>query len=381
MKKIKYVALYDIKAFENEARTYSLSAYNKMNYIISALKDKGYTIHIVSPSWTKHKEGRFHRRTVEIDDKSIITCFSTFGAKTFLGRKLRILNSLFQLFLYLLKNTKKDECILVYHTVLFSLPIRLAKFFKKFRLILETEEIYNNATKLKFPLNIFENKLLKSADAYLLSTELLTKEINSNKPYTCCYGMYSPTETLACPKNDGKIHLLYTGIIDFEKRGAFNAIDATEFLDENYVLHVLGFGEVDKLKERIEELNKTNKCKIVYDGLLSGDDFIRYCQQCHIGLSTQSLTGDYLQTSFPSKILSYMCMGLPVVSCYISCVSESGIGDLVTYYHNDSAEDIAQAIKNVNLTNTRDNITKRMFELNISFSDELDNLIMNTSGE
>ena len=175
--------------------------------------------------------------------------------------------------------------------------------------------------------------------------------------------------------------MLYTGIIDFEKRGAFNAIDATEFLDENYVLHVLGFGEVDKLKERIEELNKTNKCKIVYDGLLSGDDFIRYCQQCHIGLSTQSLTGDYLQTSFPSKILSYMCMGLPVVSCYISCVSESGIGDLVTYYHNDSAEDIAQAIKNVNLTNTRDNITKRMFELNISFSDELDNLIMNTSGE
>lgn len=377
MKEVKYIALYDIKPYEHEKRTFSLSAFNKMNYIISALKDSGYKVNIISPSWTSLPSGRFKERTTEIDEQTTLTCCSTFGAKSFLGRKFRLLHSLFWLFFYLIKNTKKDESIFVYHTVAFSLPIRLAKFFKGFRLILETEEIYNNATPLKFPLNIQERKLLKAADGYSFSTELLAKEFNTGKPYTCCYGMYSPTEVLSAPLNDGKIHLLYTGIIDFDKRGAFNAVDATEFLDENYMLHILGFGEVDKLQQRIDELNKTSKCKIVFDGLLSGDDFIRYCQQCHIGLSTQAMSGDYLQTSFPSKVLSYMCMGLPVVSCFVKCVSQSKIGDLVTYYYNDTPEDIASAIKTVKVENMSDITTSRMLKLHKEYSEELDNLILN----
>lgn len=378
MKEIKYIALYDLKSFDDEDRTYSLSAFNKMNYIITVLKDRGYTVKIVSPAWTKREKGFFHKRTVQIDGKSTLTCFSTFGAKRFLGRKLRLIYSLFQLFLYLLKNAKKDESILVYHTVLFSVPIRMAKFFKRFRLVLETEEIYNNATKLAFPLNTFEKKLIKTADAYIFSTELLSKELDIHKPFICCNGMYSPTEVLAKPADDGKIHLIYTGIIDFDKRGAFNAVDATKFLDENYVLHILGFGEVDKLKETIEELNKTNKCKIVFDGLLSGDAFIKYCQQCHIGLSTQTMSGEYLQTSFPSKVLSYMCMGLPVVSCFVECVSASKIGDLVTYYYSDVPEHIAFAIKAVVNKNMREIIIDRMLELNREFSNELDKLILNS---
>ena len=371
VKEIKYIALYDIKSFEHEKRTFSLSAFNKMNYIISALKDSGYKVNIISPSWTSLSSGHFKERTIDIDDQTTLTCCSTFGAKSFLGRKFRFLHSIFWLFFYLIRNTKKDESIFVYHTVAFSMPIRLAKFFKGFRLILETEEIYNNATPLKFPLKNLEKKLLKAADGYLFSTELLANEFNTNKPYICCYGMYSPTEILSKPINDGKIHLLYTGIIDLDKRGAFNAVDATEFLDDKYMLHILGFGEVEKLQQRIDELNKTNKCKIVFDGLLSGDEFIKYCQQCHIGLSTQAMSGDYLQSSFPSKVLSYMCMGLPVVSCFVECVSQSKISDLVTYYYEDTPEEIASAIKSVDIENTLNNTTARMYELHESFCEEI----------
>ena len=134
----------------------------------------------------------------------------------------------------------------------------------------------------------------------------------------------------------------------------------------------------EELQQRIDELNKTNKCKIVFDGLLNGDDFVKYCQQCHIGLSTQSMTGEYLQTSFPSKILSYMCMGLHVVSCYVECVSTSTIGDIVTYYYSDTSEDIASAIKSVNIDNVWDVVTERMSALHKNFSKKLEKLIKNT---
>lgn len=380
MKEIQYIGLYDTDAFKTEKRSYTLSAVNKMNYIIQALQKAGYRVRVVSPAWTGHAEGRFPKRTTPISDNAELVCCSTFGAKGKLRRLFRILHSMFWLFWYLMKNTKKEESVLVYHTVYFSLPVRLAKFFRRFRLILETEEVYDNATKLAFPLNVMEKKLLAAADSYLFSTELLAKSFDTNKPYACCNGIYAPAKRLAEPLQDGKIHLLYTGIIDFEKRGAFNAVEATRYLDENYVLHILGFGETEKLCARIQELNQTNRCQIIFDGLRQGDDFIRYCEQCHIGLSTQSMSGAYLQTSFPSKILSYLSMGLSVVSCYVECVSACKIGDLVSYYHKDDPQEIAKAIRQVSVQEGNAVILNRMAQLDDAFCEDMKRLIENENG-
>lgn len=375
MQTIQYIGLYDDKAHEAEKRTYALSAVNKMNYIVQALQKAGFFVRVVSPSWTAHPKGWFSKRTTALGDGAELVCGSTFGAKNPISRALRMLHSMLWLFWYLLKNTKKGESILVYHTVIFSLPVRLAKRLRGFRLILEAEEVYDNATKLSFPMNVFEKKLLQAADGYVFSTELLAKSFDTEKSYTCCNGIYAPAPRLVSPTQDGKIHLLYTGIIDFEKRGAFNAVEATRYLNENYVLHILGFGETEKLCERIDELNQTNACKIVFDGLKKGDDFIKYCEQCHIGLSTQSMSGEYLQTSFPSKILSYLSMGLSVVSCYVECVSACKIGDLVSYYYEDTPQRIAEAIQNVHLENANERILERMAQLDASFSAELKKLL------
>lgn len=380
MKEIQYIGLYDTDAFKAEKRAYTLSAVNKMNYIIQALQKAGYRVRVVSPAWTSLSSGNFAERSTPISENASLVCCSTFGAKSKLARLRRVLHSMFWLFRYLMKNTKKGESVLVYHTVYFSVPVRLAKFFRRFRLILETEEVYDNATKLSFPMNVMEKKLLAAADSYLFSTELLAKSFETDKPYACCNGVYAPAKRLAEPLQDGKIHLLYTGIIDFEKRGAFNAVEATQYLDENYVLHILGFGETEKLCERIDALNKTNACKIIFDGLRQGDEFTRYCEQCHIGLSTQSMSGAYLQTSFPSKILSYLSMGLSVVSCYVECVSACKIGDLVSYYYKDDPQEIAKAIRKVSVENGNAVILNRMAQLDDAFCADMKRLIENENG-
>jgi len=181
---------------------------------------------------------------------------------------------------------------------------------------------------------------------------------------------------LASPPDDGKIHLLYAGIIDTHKAGAFNAIECARFLTENYILHIIGFGDTGILIQRIEDINKASKCKVVFDGAKNGIEYIKYCQRCHIGLSTQKMDGKYLETSFPSKVLSYLSLGLNVVSCYVDCVAKSQIHPLITYYYKDSPEYIAKAILDVDL-NSIDNCKETIKKLDKRFVSVLKTLIQN----
>lgn len=79
--------------------------------------------------------------------------------------------------------------------------------------------------------------------------------------------------------------MLYVGVIGSHKRGAFNALESTTYISNQYVLHIIGFGETEKLCKRIEELNLLNQCQIIYDGIKSGQEYLDYCKKCHIGLS------------------------------------------------------------------------------------------------
>ena len=115
-------------------------------------------------------------------------------------------------------------------------------------------------------------------------------------------------------------------------------------------------------------------CKVIYDGLFSGEEFIKYCQTCHVGLSTQNMEGKYLESSFPSKILSYLGMGLNVVSGAIDCVSQSKISQILTIYHQGNAEAIAFVIKNLRIKNT-EKIKKVIENLHLNFVSSLTTLI------
>jgi hypothetical protein len=244
-------------------------------------------------------------------------------------------------------------------------------------LILEVEEIYSDVSSINHYFEVLENKLIANADSYLFSTELLIDRISTiNKPYIVIYGVYSNIPKLSTPPNDGKIHLLYAGIIDTHKSGAFNAIECSRFLSDKYILHIIGFGNTELLIQRIANVNKVSQCKIIFDGSYSGLEFVKYCQSCHIGLNTQSMDGKYLETSFPSKILSYLSLGLRVVSCHVECVTKSQIDRLMTYYYNDTPESIAGAIKTVNLKIT-DFSKKSIQDLDQIFLSEIKKIIGN----
>lgn len=346
--KIYYCGFYDIVNAKYK-RNFVLAATTKMDYIARSIVKSEFDVEIISASWLIDKKYILVKGERQCVGENIhFSTLTSFGTKRKTGGYIKIIFTLFVLFIKLL-SVSRSQTLFVYHSPWLSLPVRMAKRIKGFRLILEIEEIYADITSMGKLFDKMEYTLINVADGYLLSTDLLKNKVCVAKPSVVIYGKYNVEPQLAKPVDDEKIRLLYAGIIDKKKAGAFNALYATKYLDNRYELRIIGFGDIESLKKEIDEINKTNSCKVYYDGVLNGDEYISYCQKCHIGLATQKMEGKYLESSFPSKILSYMSMGLNVVSGRIECVEVSAIGNIITYYDNDNPQSIAQAISSAKL--------------------------------
>ena len=319
--------------------------------------------------FTKYKD------FIKKDNKRSVRYFSTFGFGSKVLNYLKRKYSLFQLKKYLLKNVNDGDVIIVYHSCSFYKMIKSLKRKKKVTIILEVEEIYGNVVKNKQSKN--EYKIFDLVDKFIFITDLLKDKINKdNKEYCISHGTYKVEEKINS-KKDNKIHIVYSGIIDKLKKGAFMACEISNYLSDKYVVHIIGFGkdsDIKELKDMIEESNKKNKCKIVFDGLKMGSEFVEYIQKCDIGLSTQDPAAEYNATSFPSKILSYMANGLRVVSIKIPAIETSKVGKCIYYYEKNDPCEIANTIMKIK---TNDNYDSRVIisKLDKEFGKDICNLI------
>ena len=190
----------------------------------------------------------------------------------------------------------------------------------------------------------------------------------SKKPEAYIHGTYKVEHDREVSFNDGKIHIVYAGTFDPRKGGA-TAAAAAEWLPENYHVHILGFGsdeDTELIKKQINETNVKAKATVTYDGLLSGEEYIQFMQKCQIGLSTQNPNAAFNDTSFPSKILSYMANGLRVVTVRIPAIESSAVGQDVYYYDEQTPQAIAEAVMKIDLNDGYDG-RKRIEELDNKF--------------
>jgi hypothetical protein len=199
-----------------------------------------------------------------------------------------------------------------------------------------------------------ERWIIAEADRYLLSTAILNGRINQKKrPFCVCGGVYRPEPVLCVPPNNGEIHLVYSGIIDQTKRGAFTAAQVAEFLDENYRTHIIGFGseeDVGSLRHLIRVINeKKGRVVLRYEGIKLGEQFTSFLQGCHIGYSTQSPEPEFNGSSFPAKIFSYLTNRLRVVSISTEAIRASEASSVIHFYYHDDPKEIADVVRGVNL--------------------------------
>ena len=376
---MKYVAYYDTPENKAENRSYQLSAVNKINYVCAVLNRLGHDVQIVSASVTENRKG-CRGKNVPLFDRTTLKLLPCLGMGSPPKRVLRRILARIRLLWELIFCTRKGEPVLVYHALAYAGTIALARKCKNFRLILEVEEIYADVSGNERDRS-WEFRLFDVADAFLFPTELLNEKVNTRrKPYVISHGTYQVEPDRGCRRfRDGKIHCVYAGTFDPRKGGAMAAAAAAEFLPENYHMHILGFGsdeEVAAMQDMIRTLSDRCACAVSYDGLLSGEDYIRFLQSCDIGLSTQNPEAAFNATSFPSKILSYMASGLQVVSIRIPAVEGSGIGDRVYYYDHQTPEEIAQAILSIPKSG-REDPRKTIESLNTGFERVMEELLSN----
>lgn len=371
---MKYLAYYDKD--DAEGRGAPLAAKNKIDYISKKIAEKDGRVDIISASMTSSK-GYFKKREKKLFENVYLRCFKAYKWGNKFQKIIAYIHSSLTLFFYLLFNVKRNEKIVVYHSLGYMRLLNFLKAIKKFKLILEVEEIYGDVGE-NIKTSKKELKFFKKADAYIFPTILLNEKINiNNKPYVIIHGTYNVEKQLSDKFDDGKIHCVYAGTFDPRKGGVLAAVATAEYLSNKYHMHIIGFGsEKDKklLVQTIDEVSQKTECKITYDGLKSGEEYIKFIQSCHIGLSTQNPNAIFNDTSFPSKVLSYMANGLRVVSVKIKALETSDVNDLLYYYDEQKPEKIAKAITAIEIN---DNYDSRKFisQLDKKFEKELKEIL------
>lgn len=378
MKTIKYIGFYP-KDKDGFMRMGSIAAGNKMDYICSAINAAGYKVNIISPSWFADNKRKYSNKyIINESNMKAITFAPSVIANNRITRRIRAVFSKIWLFVFLINNTKRNENIIVYHSLFLIRPVLLAKRIRKFNIILESNEIYSDVKKYSNRIERLEFNMFSSADKYIFSTELLNVKLNKhNKPFAVNYGTYLVEEDRKCKFNDGKIHVVYAGIIDNEKGGAAAAAAAAKYLGSNYHIHIIGFGsekDIKKLIDLVNDISKETECILTYDGLKTGDNYIDFIQKCDIGLSTQTPDAAYNETSFPSKVLSYLSNGLRVVSIKIKSIEQSKVGRLLYFYNINSPKEIANAINKIDFSLPY-NSRKILKIMNDSFIKEIGDLL------
>lgn len=379
MGKIYYIGAYsgDEERLRRKHIRQNPAGTAKMDYILYALNQIGKTVTLVAVAPSKDS-GFCHQESIAVSEREQHTYLASAVCRIFGKNIIRGELSSFFLERYLLENVTAEDTVIVYHSLLYKKAVVRAWKKQKFRLLLEVEELYQDVIKFSESRIQLENELVNAADGYLLSTNLLKKRINkAEKPSIVVNGNYRMEAMRGCHFDDNKIHCVYAGTLDLTKGGAAAAAAAAAELPREYHIHILGFGtekELAALQQIIEQTRKKGCCALTYDGVLHGEEFIRFLQKCQIGLCTQIPDAAYAATSFPSKILTYLVNGLKVVSSRHPVVEQSEIGKIMFFYDEQTPKAIARAVEKAAKAKARQS-SEKLDELDKQFQKELNILL------
>ena len=320
----------------------------KMHYVVEMLKQAGKRVAVLSLADRNKSIIYFPQRRILTDETSICYVGGIYnGKKVF--KKLNSFLKKIQFICYVLFYVKKDDAILLYHSLEYTKFLSKIKSIAKRKVIIEVEEIYGYSAIEDKPWVNEEISAIKKMDYFITVNDgmIVSLDLPADKS-VANYGV----GIIPCRNveriNDGKIHVVYAGTIENKKRGAFMAAETARFLSNDYHLHIIGFGkekDIDALKSLIEVINRdADYWRVTYDGFFSGKELDDFLFKCHIGLSSNVMRPNFANNSFPSKVITYMCHDLSIVLGYANAFYDVPISKGWQFYHNYEPKEVADAI-------------------------------------
>ena len=358
-RKIYYVGCYD-DYMNNRNLNTQPSGITKMHYIKEALKNAGFYVSIFSIAECKSNKIKFNnRQKILIDDSEDIDYIYSIGRKNLILKLISRIILLIQLLKFIIWERSKNDIILVYHSLAISKIIYFIQIICKRKIYFEVEEIYQavyhgSNKKVKKEINY-----LTRSNGYIFVNDVIREKCNLKGKYAVCYGNYLMQQNNSSKKNnDGKIHIVYAGVIEHEGTDAYLAINVAKYLSSKYHIHILGYGLENNIRKMVNYLeNIQTKCIVTYDGCLTGDEYLHFLSKCHIGLCTRVLENDLSDYAFPSKLLVYLSNNLRTVCTPIKVIQKSKISSHLFFSANNNPDSIANVILSFDLNYKFDNST------------------------
>lgn len=143
---------------------------------------------------------------------------------------------------------------------------------------------------------------------------------------------------------DKKIIILQGAGINVQ-RGAEELVEAFQYLDDNYLLLIIGSGDViHQLKEYVIKFQLQNKIKFI--DKIPASELRHYTSNTDLGVTIDKDTNMNYHFSLPNKVFDYMHAGIPILATRLpeieSLINTYRIG---TYIENHHPQHIANQIK------------------------------------
>lgn len=345
--KVFYVCFYAEAEVENKIIVYP-SVISKIDYIVDAVKSARKEVVLVSVAPSSKGKFSGYKKTIDSHETHIYLPSRT--SKNKFLKKLYFIKQSIEIFLFLRKNVKENDTVLVYHSLHHLLWIKLYNRFAKGKLILQIEDVFSSLTEKAKRQKKQEWKLFNRMQKCLCVNDILYEDLKNVPSKLVSYGNYNLPPQYK-KQEDGKIRAVYAGVIEQERKAAFKAVQAAEYLPTNYEIHILGFGtqeNISSLKEKIDEINQLmGRSAAFFQGKKTGEEYWRFLQNCDVALSTHTYSKDTLESAdytFPSKVITYMANNLPVVAQRLSVLEKSAIAENMVFYDHAEPREIASAI-------------------------------------
>lgn len=346
MRKVHYIGWY---ITPKEWGTYkcAIPGMMKMRYVADQIQEAGADLHILSLV-DKQAKGVYGDYNTEYEGKHI-HYMSGGGVRNPITSRLNSIIKHLSFIFYILFKTSKRDLIILYHSYYYTKLLAKLQRIAKRDIVIEVEEIYGYTAIGDTPWVQDEIAQIKKFKKFTCVNDGIPQVLGlDKKDFVVIYGCGVFTERTADRFEDGKIHVVYSGTIENRKMGAPSAVEAARFFSPNYMLHVSGYArdkrDEQAIKNRIAEINaEVGEERVRYEGFLSEEDLDKLLFSCHIGLSPNVLRPNFANSTFPSKIVNYMCHDLAVVISYATAY-DFPISEGWVFYHEQTPECIADAV-------------------------------------
>lgn len=345
------VQIEDIKYYRT-----SPSGNDKSNYITDALIEAGININVLSALESNSIGMSFlPQKTLTTDGYKHVYLSALGGCGNIFLRLLSRLWLYLNLLLYCVKNIKRGDFVLFYNTTIFRLFVEKLFWCIRGKIFFEIEEFYgalsNDKKMIEREINFFNTR----CEGFIFVNDLIKKElIIGNKPYSVCYGRYKPNGKISktlCENvlYEDTIIISYAGLIDNNKyRDAFRAAELAQYLPDNILVSIVGYGtdaSIDELKLFIADINKRyGKVKVKYEGCFLGEELDNYYSKVNYGLCLRDTKDEYDKYTFPSKVLVYISHGIIPICTEIRPLLYSSISDNILYIEDSNFREAALQI-------------------------------------